>query len=192
MYFSTSVIATLLAASDLATAIPALALDGTFTEHQVRHTNGSDVNVYLRNSYVDMNSDVYKHEKRFYKTYHNDTSKFEICAETNFVDTSTLDSALTSDCSAIMTELRANPGYFDTGDYTNNEFNCLAVCGTCAFGVRRTDGLSSQVNVGSKDVVDNLNSAVIRFPLEGHVGATGNFTCNSAPINWAIMKATES
>ncbi|KAI0148332.1 putative necrosis-inducing factor-domain-containing protein [Hypoxylon sp. NC0597] len=185
MYLN-SISTILLAAIGVATAIQLPGLNGTFIGRQVQNANGTAVNVYLRDSYNPSRRSI---GKRFYYTYHNDTSKDEICAETNFVKTSTLDSALTSDCSAIMTELKENPGFFETSDYTGNEYNYLAVCGTCAFGVHRLDGLSSSVNIGSKDVVDNINSALIRFPIEGHVGATGNFTCNSAPINWAILRA---
>ncbi|KAI1413841.1 putative necrosis-inducing factor-domain-containing protein [Hypoxylon sp. FL1857] len=176
----------ILAAASLATAILLPGFSGTYIEYQAQHPNGGTVPIYLKDSYKPRRRGV---GKRFYETYHNDTSKEEICAETNFVDTTTLESALSSDCSAIMTELRANPGFFETGDYEGDGINCLVVCQTCAFGVHRTDGLSSSVDIGSKDVVDNLNSAIIRFPIEGHVGATGNFTCNSAPINWAIVRA---
>ncbi|KAI0837861.1 putative necrosis-inducing factor-domain-containing protein [Hypoxylon sp. FL0890] len=175
------------AALGLATAIQLPGLSGNFIERRTQQPNGSSVTIYVQDSYKPSHRSI---GKRFYETYHNDTSKYEICAETNFVDTSTLDSALTSDCSAIMTELRANPGFFETGDYEGNECNYLVVCGTCAFGVHRTDGLSSPVDIGSKDVVDNLNSAIIRFPIDGHVGATGNFTCNEAPINWEILRTT--
>ncbi|OTA84496.1 hypothetical protein M434DRAFT_16410 [Hypoxylon sp. CO27-5] len=175
----------LLAVVSVATAIQIPGLNGTFIERQVQNANGSAINVYLRDSYNPSGRSV---GKRFYKTYHNDTRKYEICFETNFVKTTTLDSALTSDCAAIMTELKTTPGYFETGDYTGNGYNYLALCGTCAFGVYRLDGLSSSVDIGSKDVVDNINSALIRFPIEGHVGATGNFTCDSAPINWAILR----
>ncbi|KAI1205790.1 putative necrosis-inducing factor-domain-containing protein [Annulohypoxylon truncatum] len=175
--------------SSFATAVQLPGLNGTFVERQVQHPNGSIVNVYLRDSYKPPLSDVDSLDKRFYETYHNGNHT-EICAETNFVDTSTLESALCSDCSAIITELKANPGFFETGDYMDSEYSYLTVCGTCAFGVHRTDGLSSRVDIGSKDVIDNINSAIIRFPVDDHVGATGNFTCNSAPINWAILKAS--
>ncbi|KAI1099667.1 putative necrosis-inducing factor-domain-containing protein [Jackrogersella minutella] len=180
----------ILGISILVAAIPLPSLDGTFIERQVQHPNGSTVNVYIKNGYKSSHGGLVSLNKRFYETYHNDTSKYEICAETNFVDTSTLDSALSSDCSAIITELKTNPGFFETGGYTGNEYNYLAVCGTCAFGVHRTDGLSSRVDIGSADVIDNINVAIIRFPVDDHVGATGNFTCNSAPINWAILRAT--
>ncbi|KAI1451757.1 putative necrosis-inducing factor-domain-containing protein [Annulohypoxylon moriforme] len=186
---STVFIATaFIAISNFAAAIQLRDLNGTFIERQVQHPNGSIVSVYIRDSYKAPLGDVDSLNKRFYKTYHNDNHT-EICAETNFVDTSTLESALCSDCSAIITELKANPGFFETGDYTDNEYNYLTVCGSCAFGVHRTDGLSSRVDIGSKDVIDNINSALIRFSVDDHVGATGNFTCNSSPINWAILKA---
>ncbi|KAI1383696.1 putative necrosis-inducing factor-domain-containing protein [Hypoxylon trugodes] len=189
MYSAMFTISVLLGILGSATAIRLPTHHGSFVQLQIHHPNGSTVNMYLRDSYKPASS-IGAHGKRFYSTYHNDTQDFEICAETNFVETSTSDSALSSDCSAIVTELKANPGFFETGNYTDNEYNYLAVCGTCAFGVYRTDGLSSGVNIGSKDVVDNINVSIIRFPYDGHVGATGNFTCNSAPIDWAILRAT--
>ncbi|KAI1373290.1 putative necrosis-inducing factor-domain-containing protein [Hypoxylon crocopeplum] len=165
-------------------------VNGTFVEHQIQHSNGSTVKMYLRDSYQPSQKGAGDPSKRFYETYHNDTQKYEICAETNFIETTTADSALCDDCSAIMTQLRASPGFFETGDYTDSDYNYLAVCGTCAFGVYRTDGLSARVDIGSKDVVDNINVALIRFQRDGHVGATGTFACNSAPINWAILRTT--
>ncbi|KAI0897190.1 putative necrosis-inducing factor-domain-containing protein [Annulohypoxylon nitens] len=188
MYYFILTVSIFLSVFDCAAATQLLGLNGTFIERQVQHDNGSIVNVYLRDSYKTPLSNKDTLGKRFYNSYHNGNHT-EICAETNFVDTSTLESALCSDCSAIMTALKANPGFFETGDYTDNEFHYLTMCGTCAFGVHRTDGLSSRVDIGSKDVVDNINSAIIRFPVDDHVGATGNFTCNSAPIYWAILRA---
>ncbi|KAI1090267.1 putative necrosis-inducing factor-domain-containing protein [Rostrohypoxylon terebratum] len=181
MYWFVLIVLIFLSVFDCAIATQLPGLNETFIERQVQHDNGSIVNVYIRDSYKAPLG------KRFYNTYH-DSNHTEICAETNFVDTSTLESALCSDCSAIITALKTNPGFFETGDYTDSEFQYLAVCGTCAFGVHRTDGLSSRVDIGSKDVIDNINSAIIRFPVDEHVGATGNFTCNSAPISWAILR----
>ncbi|KAI1765404.1 putative necrosis-inducing factor-domain-containing protein [Hypoxylon sp. FL1150] len=177
-----------LRASSLATAVLIPGLNGNYIAHPVQDTDGSSANVYIRDSYRD---GVDAHEKRFYETYHNDSSKFEICAETTFVDAYETDGALGDDCLTIQAELKANPGYFETGDYAGGDYNYLAVSGTCAFGVYRLDGSSSVVNIGSKDVVDNINSALIRFQRTGHVGVKGNFTCSdSIPISWAIMKAT--
>ncbi|KAI0380368.1 putative necrosis-inducing factor-domain-containing protein [Hypomontagnella monticulosa] len=188
---ATFAIAILACILNLAAAIPLPDLKGAFTEHQIEHSNGSTVTVSLHDSYTPSRDSIDTLDKRFYKIFHNGTRP-EICAETNFVATTTSDSALSDDCSAIMTELRAHPGFFETGDYAANGYNYLAVCGTCAFGVLRTDGLSSPVDIGSKDVVDNINSALIRFPINNRVGAMGNFTCNSAPISWAILRATGS
>lgn len=161
MYLATYSAAILACIPGLAAAIPLPELKGMFTEHQVKHSNGSTATVYLRDSYTPSRDSIDTLDKRFYRYFHNDTRP-EICAETNFVATTTSDSALSDDCSAIMTELRAHPGFFETGDYVGNDYNYLAMCGTCAFGVYRTDGLSSPVDIGSKDVVDNINSALIR------------------------------
>ncbi|KAI0134916.1 putative necrosis-inducing factor-domain-containing protein [Daldinia grandis] len=184
MYLSTS-IATALTASGLVSAVQLPNIDGTFMKREVQHPNGSTVDVYLRDSFRHAN------DKRFYQTFHNDTeyAHTEICFETNFVPTTTADSALCDDCSTIETELKAHSGFFETGDYSGTNLNLLAVCGTCAFGVKRLDGASARVDIGSKDVVDNFDSAIIRFARGGHVGVTGNFTCQSAPINWAIVRA---
>ncbi|KAI6087748.1 putative necrosis-inducing factor-domain-containing protein [Hypoxylon rubiginosum] len=188
MHFTKFTALAVLSASSLGTAVRIPGLNGKFIAHPVSDTDGYNLNVYIRDSYRD---GVDAHEKRFYETFHNDSSKFEICAETTFVDDYTTDGALGDDCSTIQAELSANPGYFETGDYTGSEYNYLAVCGTCAFGVYRLDGSSSAVNIGSKDIVDNINSALIRFQRTGHVGVKGNFTCSdSVPISWAIMKAT--
>ncbi|KAI2619151.1 putative necrosis-inducing factor-domain-containing protein [Hypoxylon sp. NC1633] len=178
-----------LAGLGIATQLPGL--NGTFVEHQVQHSDGSAVYIYLRDSYrPSQHASVGALDKRFYETYHNDTHKNEVCAETDFIETTTPESALCSDCSVIITELKANPGFFETGDYIGIDYNYLAVCGTCAFGVYRTDGLSTRVDIGSKDVADNINVALIRFQRDNHVGATGVFSCNSTAINWAILRAT--
>lgn len=84
-----------------ATQLPGLG--DSFTEYQVQHSNGRTVNMYLRDSYQSLNGSGGTINKRFYKTYHNDTHSHEICAETNFVETSTSESALGNDCSAIIT-----------------------------------------------------------------------------------------
>ncbi|KAI1463016.1 putative necrosis-inducing factor-domain-containing protein [Daldinia caldariorum] len=183
--YLTTFIATALGVSGLVTAIQLPNLDGAFTKRQVQHPNGSTVDVYLRDSFRHTN------KKRFWKTFHNDTeySHTDICFETNFVPTTTADSALCDDCSAIETELKNNSGFFETGDYSGTDLNIIAVCGTCAFGVKRLDGQSGRVDIGSRDVVDNFDSAIIRFARGGHVGVTGNFTCESVPINWAIVRA---
>ncbi|KAI1775766.1 putative necrosis-inducing factor-domain-containing protein [Hypoxylon cercidicola] len=174
----------LLTASGTAVRLPGI--NGKFVEYSIQNSDSS-VKVHLRDSYHD---GIDAHHKRFYETYHNDTNKFEICAETNFVDTYNRNGALGSDCSNIMAELEANPGYFETAEYTGDDYNYLAVSGTCAFGVYRLDDSSSEVDIGSKDVVDNIYSALARFQRMGHVGAKGNFTCsNSVPISWAILKA---
>ncbi|KAI4868009.1 putative necrosis-inducing factor-domain-containing protein [Hypoxylon rubiginosum] len=185
MHLAKSTALAFLGASSLGTAVRLPGING---EYFKQYANGNGANVYIRNSYHD---GLDAHSKRFYETYHNDTKKFEICAETNFVDTYTTDGALGADCSDIMEELEANPGYFETGDYVGSDYNYLAVCGTCAFGVYRLDGSNAEVNIGSKDVVDNIYSALNRFQRNGHVGAKGNFTCgDSIPISWAILKAT--
>ncbi|KAI8957518.1 hypothetical protein F5Y11DRAFT_360767 [Daldinia sp. FL1419] len=184
MYLPTSITA-VLSVSGLVSAINLPNINGTFVKREVLHPNGSTVNVYIRDSFN------HAHDKRFYGTFHNDTeySHSEICFETNFVPTTTDDSALSNDCSVIEAELQAHIGFFETGDYRGTDLNLLAVCGTCAFGAKRLDGQDGRVDIGSKDVVDNFNSALIRFARGGHVGTTGNFTCQSVPINWAIVRA---
>ncbi|KAK6953837.1 hypothetical protein Daesc_003799 [Daldinia eschscholtzii] len=147
-----------LSLSGLVTSVSLPNVEGTFTKRQVQHPNGSTVDVYLRDSFR------HTKERRFYKTFHNDTeyTHTEICFETNFVPTTTSDSALCDDCSAIETELQSHSGFFETGDYRGTDLNIIAVCGTCAFGVKRLDGSSGRVDIGSKDVVDNFDSAIIR------------------------------
>ncbi|KAI0173260.1 putative necrosis-inducing factor-domain-containing protein [Hypoxylon sp. FL1284] len=178
----------LLGVSSLGAAARLPGIDGEFTRHTVAYRDSENVDVYVRDSY---RSGAETLSKRFYQTYHNDSQRFEICAETNFVDTYATDGALGADCEAIMAGLDASPGFFETGGYAGSQYNYLAVSGTCAFGVYRLDGSDSEVSIGSKDVVDNLNSALIRFQRQGHVGAEGNFTCSdSVPISWAILKPT--
>ncbi|KAI2472480.1 putative necrosis-inducing factor-domain-containing protein [Annulohypoxylon bovei var. microspora] len=189
MYLSTFTITIFLVVSNLAKAIQLPGINGSFVEHQVQHPNGSIVSVYVRDSYKSppSSSSIDSLDKRFYEIYHYNTEP-EICAETNFVGNSTPDSALCSDCSVIITRLTSNWGFFETGDYKNSEYNYLTTSGTCTFAVRRTDGLNLPVNIGSKDVIDNLNVSLIRFSSDDHVGATGNFTCGSSLMNWAILR----
>ncbi|KAL7629770.1 hypothetical protein AAE478_001293 [Parahypoxylon ruwenzoriense] len=189
MYFTIFAALLCLSTSSLGAPIPLPNSSGAFNSRQVWKSNRSTMSKYRRNSHKYFGNSAGAHRKRFYANYHNDAHTHEICAETNFVETSSLDSALYGDCEAIVTDLRANPGYFETGDYAGSGYNYLTTCGTCAFGVFRTDGLSERVDIGDKDVIDNINSALIRFDRDGHVGATGNFTCNSAPITWAILRA---
>lgn len=180
---------------------PLPAIAGPFTTHQVQHPNGSTVSLHLHSSYhhhpgdgddgkatTNHSAAPRRPRRRFHKTYNHNATHAEICAETTFVATSTADSALSSDCSAIAAGLRADPGFFATGDYAaGQDYNYLAVCGTCAFGVRSRG--AGEVDVGSKDVVDNIDVSVLRFDRGGRVGATGSFACGGVPVDWAVLRA---